>query len=467
MESDRPFWNSRNNARLILGVATALALFGSLSATAAEFIVTTVDDTNAQPCSASACSLRAAILAANASGEASTVRLGVGNYWINLAGAGEDEGLLGDFDINSDVTIIGAGVGVTRIGTSYLGEQIIDVAAGSTLRLQNLTVGVGIRTGRFGSGDADNTRLEVNNTVLGGSQPGDTISAKGSLLVKDSIISGGSTSNGQSAIRFEGKRLDINQSTIQPGSIGVSARMSADGQFSMTDSSIAASGQRIACASIDVYNASSITVVRSQALGAFPAEMAPSCLRGEQISIRDSAFKTHDWGNKALLVSGNTRVQNSTIAGSISIGGPTALDHVTVGGTVTYGGEGPNSIEGSSSSVSVSNSVLIGACAGGSVTAFGNNVESPGNTCGFAAASNRINQTHDSLELSLLQLNGGTTLNYLPGNASVLNRVYTADGIARCATTDQRGFVRADICTIGAVESAAAERVLFRHGFDD
>lgn len=457
---------ARLPARVLAAVGTSLALLAALPAAAAEYVVTTTDDTNALGCSQQTCSLREAILAANASGAPSTIRLGSGTYVITIAGSNENEGLLGDFDIAGDVTIVGAGPGATMISTAYLGEQIVDVAAGARVRFENLSMVVGIRTGRFGIGDADSTVLEVSHTTLGSTLPGDTINARGTVLIEDSTLSGGAASNGQAVIRFEGKRLEVARSIINPGSIGIGARMMTDGTFTLVDSTVNASGQRNACGAIDVQNASSISVIRSQSFGAFPAEKPPSCFSGAKIVIRDSAFSTRATGYQALGVYGTAIIRNSTIAGSLTTSGTASLGHVTVGGQVAFAGQGPYAIERISGTVSVSNSLLIGSCTGGGISALGNNVESPGNTCGLPADSSRVSQTFDSLELGPLATNGGPTMNYLPGSTSVLNTVFTADGLARCAATDQRGFLRASACTIGAVESGATEQVLFRDGFD-
>lgn len=444
-----------------------VALASALPVAAAEFIVTTTTDTNAMGCSAEACSLREAILAANAAGTPSTIRLGAGNHTITIAGANENDGLLGDFDITGDVTIVGTGIATTRIGTVQLGEQIIDIAAGAKVRFENLSIGVGVRTGYFGSGVADDTVLEISQTTLGGSTPnGSSINARGSVSISDSTVTGGTISSGHAAIRLVGKRLDITRSVINAGYFGIVAWMNADSSFTLADSTVNGSGQRNLCATMDIRGASSIVVTRSQAFGSIPAELAPSCLRGDKIVVRDSAFSARFGDYRALLVTGTALIHNTTIAGSILTGGDVTLEHVTVGGTTTLTDEGPYAIQNNGGTVTVSNSTLIGSCVGGGISALGNNVESPGNTCGLPAASSRVDQPWASLELGPLQTNGGTTVNYLPGNTSVLNSVFTADGIARCESVDQRGFLRAAACTIGAVETNATEQVLFRDGFD-
>src|SRR5439155_16048491 len=59
-------------------------------------------------------SLREAVLAANASaGIADTINLPAGNYVLTRAGGAEDVAATGDLDLWDDVTIRGAGAGLT------------------------------------------------------------------------------------------------------------------------------------------------------------------------------------------------------------------------------------------------------------------------------------------------------------------------------------------------------------------
>ena len=55
------------------------------------------------------CSLRAAVMEANAFPGADTITVPAGNYLFTIAGAGEDGAATGDLDLTDDVTIAGAG----------------------------------------------------------------------------------------------------------------------------------------------------------------------------------------------------------------------------------------------------------------------------------------------------------------------------------------------------------------------
>ncbi|MEJ2568899.1 MAG: choice-of-anchor Q domain-containing protein [Anaerolineales bacterium] len=73
-----------------------------------DYIVTKPDDTNDGVCDAD-CSLREAIINANACPGHQTIHLPADGYTLTLVGSGEDLAATGDLDITDDVTIIGTG----------------------------------------------------------------------------------------------------------------------------------------------------------------------------------------------------------------------------------------------------------------------------------------------------------------------------------------------------------------------
>jgi len=92
-------------------VGPVLLLVASGVANAAVFNVTKPDDTNDGSCTASTCSLRDAIVAANAS-PGSTVNVPAGLYTLKIPRASTgDDGTSGDLEISTSVTINGAGAG--------------------------------------------------------------------------------------------------------------------------------------------------------------------------------------------------------------------------------------------------------------------------------------------------------------------------------------------------------------------
>jgi CSLREA domain-containing protein len=125
MKHDRRSSCSTKTLRLLciatMTVGLALSLAPTRPAQAATFTVTKTADTNDGACNAD-CSLREAIVAANAPG-ADSIILPAGTYTLTIAGAGEDGALTGDLDITSDLTLTGAGADVTTINGGGLGER--------------------------------------------------------------------------------------------------------------------------------------------------------------------------------------------------------------------------------------------------------------------------------------------------------------------------------------------------------
>ncbi len=87
---------------------------------AATFTVTKTADTADGICDAD-CSLREAVIAANASSGADLITIPAGLYALTLGGTGENAAATGDLDITDDVTLQGAGPGATIIaGCDYV-----------------------------------------------------------------------------------------------------------------------------------------------------------------------------------------------------------------------------------------------------------------------------------------------------------------------------------------------------------
>src|SRR5258705_13432535 len=109
--------------------AFALALAAG-AAGANVYIPTKVADTNDGACN-SDCSLREAIVAANAHPGADVILLKAGTYALTRSGAGEDAAAFGDLDILDDVTLLGDGAQSTLIdGLSQ--DRVLHVLGGET-----------------------------------------------------------------------------------------------------------------------------------------------------------------------------------------------------------------------------------------------------------------------------------------------------------------------------------------------
>lgn len=87
------------------------------------------------------CSLRAAIIESNSTGEPNIIILPIGIYQINIIGRNENSSLTGDFDILNDIQILGESLENTIIDANF-NDRIFDLIPDSqtTVLLSNLTI---------------------------------------------------------------------------------------------------------------------------------------------------------------------------------------------------------------------------------------------------------------------------------------------------------------------------------------
>lgn len=149
---------------LFLTAAALLLAAAAPPAQAGVFIPTKLTDGADGACD-SDCSLRDAILAANAAPGPDFVVLNAGTWSLSLAGAGEDLGATGDLDVTDDLAIVGRDAASTVIDARQI-DRAFDVPAGARLELVSLTVRNGEVTGDGGAirvmGELDLTRAVVS-----------------------------------------------------------------------------------------------------------------------------------------------------------------------------------------------------------------------------------------------------------------------------------------------------------------
>lgn len=193
--------------RALFLAAVLLLAAAAPPARAAVFIPTKLTDSADGACD-SDCSLREAVLAANAADGADFIVLGPGTYSLSLAGTDEDLGATGDLDVLEDLAIVGRDAAGTVIDANKI-DRVFDVQAGARLELVSLTVtdghvlgGIGGIGGNGGgirvAGELDLTRalVSLNEAAIG--KGGGIASVGGAVLNIDqsSILQNRSTDQG-------------------------------------------------------------------------------------------------------------------------------------------------------------------------------------------------------------------------------------------------------------------------------
>jgi predicted outer membrane repeat protein len=204
------------------GMVFLLALSHPEGAQAATFVVDRFDDEpTAQACTGAAndCSLRGAILAANANPGADTITLPAGTYLLTQVGTGDDGG---DLDVNGDLTINGDASDPTStpiIDGAATGENVLSVNVGITVALNDLTI-TGGQAGT-GAGILNYADLTLNNVIVddnhasGFSDFGGGIATQiGSLTLLSSTVSNNTSDTGGGGLVVFSGSVTISSSTF-------------------------------------------------------------------------------------------------------------------------------------------------------------------------------------------------------------------------------------------------------------
>jgi hypothetical protein len=456
-------------------IAFAALLLASINASATNFAVTRTDDPFPNGCQANDCSLREAVITANALSGTDRIILAAGIYHLTLAGNGSDNSNAGDLDVDSDIEIVGAGAASTTI----LGEnssRIFDVGVGGSLLLRRLT----LDHGRDDSGDGgdgggailQNGALAIEDAVISGSQTtfvgGAIYNISGSetvlrrvQLLNNSADLGGGAFSGNSGVLLVDSIVSGNSGGAFDGGGGIHGcarvyRSLIQNNHTTGDGGgIRAEGCSGISMEVHESTIASNTAVNGGGFYAlYPFVVELSTFSGNAASGAGGGIYIDDGepsGSTAKVLSStlylNTALDGSAVLFNDSQYTPNFLitfQNTLVSGTCERFGAGANYIDG-----------VLG------------NLQSPGHGCGFGGPfPNGTFSTYDvpaeNLKLGALGNNGGPTPTHLPQAGSAA--IGTGWQLA-CEKLDQRGYVRTG-CDVGAAEAGALNDVIFRTGND-
>jgi len=213
----------KTNLQFSALITGALLVGSSFSSYAADFTVNdTIDSVDINPgngvCAteSGSCSLRAAVMEANALQGADTISLSAGTYTISRGQTGEDLGAEGDLDILDDLTIDGAGVAETEVNSNAYSHRLFSVlnkddGTSPNVSISNLTLTKGLANDDAALiyNEAD---LIVDNVLLtdAGQGANAIYNAGGSLTISKSEVS-----NNYRGIYLNQGRASISNSTFK------------------------------------------------------------------------------------------------------------------------------------------------------------------------------------------------------------------------------------------------------------
>ena len=146
----------------ILNSACSLNDFFAAQCARGTFVVTKVVDTAAEPCSASNCSLREAVILSNSCQGTQTIQIPAGTYVLTHSGANETAALTGDLNLTDNVIIQGMG---NPIIDGNATDRIFKIIAGKTVTMSNLVLQNG-RTPTEGSAIYNEGVLTLDHVVV-------------------------------------------------------------------------------------------------------------------------------------------------------------------------------------------------------------------------------------------------------------------------------------------------------------
>ncbi len=491
---------TRHRSVVLVSFVVVFAL--ALPARAVIFEVDRLDDPfPAQVCDsgvAGDCSLREAVINANATAGPDLIILPAGTYSLTRPGSGEDVAVTGDLDITEAVRIEGAGEVLTIIdggGPGGLGDRIIDIH-GADVEIDNLTIRGG--SGVLGAGGLYNrsgTNTQITNTTItsntadivdgfgGGMQNAGTCTLINST-VHDNEASRAGGIDAAGVTTFQDSRITNNRAlatrdwggggilSFQPGTTTTLIRTVVSGNTSakfggglhahgptvIEDSIFELNHATETGGGISVGPSRTVTIERSSLIGNTSGSI------GGAICVEDTG--TLDLTNSTI--SGN---QATVVGGGLMVYGVATLVNSTISRNTAQ--LGTAMMSSPISTVIYGNTIFDGNCAAsGDTVTLGGNIESPGNFCGLSPTLDQFNVAPLALRLGPLGYYGGSTPTHLPVPGSVA--IDTGIGCPP-PQEDQRGLTRpidgdgdsSALCDVGSVEALLIEYPwLFLDGFE-
>lgn len=515
--------------RSILKASLGTILLVPTLACASSYVVTRTDDPVPGACLGGDCSLREAVLAANASSGADSIQLPTGTLTFSS----------GEIRVEDDLSIDGAGIATTTLFNSL---PTLFHVEGAALNLSDVAfdgppIGNDPPNAILGDSAASvtlsATRVPANGggvTLQAGSGPTLAIhasdidfaivsSTNGAVEVSDSRMNLLVLNQGDIDLRMQRTTIEGLTQPLVPAGMSIMT----SGEVLIEDTEVANAQQGIVVQGVALSslmfrrlryhdNSLPLQVITNTGLTIEESEFSdntgtagmPGALflgNGAQGNVIASTFARNagdgdtggavhlEAGAHALIVNSTFSANTFTADAAAAAGRGAAiglvgfasnppqltLNHVTI----VEPAFGPVGMEGTAigvrgapadSQTVVLNSILRGSCRfesplGGTLGNAHGNIQSAGHSCGLDSATNLEDVSASALALGALGDHGGPTPTYLPAANSV---ALGAANMAFCLPSDQRAYLRplADGCDAGAVEIGAFDDHIFVDGFE-
>ena len=389
---------------------------------AATFTVTKTADTADGACD-SDCSLREAIIAANASLGSDTITLPSGTYNLTIPGvAGVDDvdPAIGDLDLKSGITVSGAGPSVTIIDASAIGTRAFDIPAALATTVGDITFTELTITG-------GNTTDLAGADNAGGAIRADSVVP--SVFLDEVVIDG----NMSGSAVYTATNLNITNSTITSNT--------GDGLLATCNGATSSFNRLTTIEASTISDNTGVGgLARSPGMGCIPT-----------LNLTNST------------ISGNTGMGGLHVMGAVA-----NLLNVTIFDHDNGHGIRPETSSSTDPQVNVKNTIVaqsgLGSCPTTSEVSGAKAITSGGNNLFDDAECSSISsdKTNTSPGLnSVLTNNGGATSTHALRSGSA---AADAANDAGCPATDQRGQSRpvdgdsngSQVCDMGAYEFVPA-----------
>ncbi len=180
---------------LLALIACGIAYSGA--ANAATFLVSKMADTNDGVCDAD-CSLREAVIAANAAAGADTIVLPTGTFQLTIPDTDEDFAVNGDLDIRDELALNGLGTAATIVDGNDA-TRVLHLLTNAPVSIRDLAIrnastsGFGAAIHHTGAGTVTLSNLLVSDNVAGGFGGAVNNNSSGAISIQTSTISRNTT----------------------------------------------------------------------------------------------------------------------------------------------------------------------------------------------------------------------------------------------------------------------------------